>query len=34
VRIQVPESRLGEGKAVLAAFERGEFGLSDDEVYE
>jgi hypothetical protein len=34
VRVQVPESRLDEGKAVLAAFERGEFGLSDDEVYE
>jgi hypothetical protein len=34
VRVQVPELRLDEGKAVLAAFERGEFGLNDDEVYE
>ena len=34
VRVQVPELRLDEGKAVLAAFERGEFGLNEDDVYE
>lgn len=34
VRVQVPARRLDEGKAVLAAFERGDYGLSEDEVYE
>ena len=34
VRVQVPERRLDEGKAVLAAFERGEFGLSEDDAVE
>jgi hypothetical protein len=34
VRVQVPELSLGEGKAVLAAFERGDYGLSEDDVYE
>ncbi len=30
VRVQVPEHRQAQAKAVLAAFERGEYGLSDD----
>ena len=34
VRVQVPEWRLSEGRAVLAAFERGEFGLSEDGLYD
>jgi hypothetical protein len=34
VRVQVPEKRLDQGKEVLAAFERGDYGLSEDEVLE
>ncbi len=31
VRVLVPERRLDRGQDVLAAFERGDFGLRDDE---
>ncbi|MDM7951423.1 DUF2007 domain-containing protein [Hydrogenophaga sp.] len=34
VRVQVPEQRMDQGKQVLAAFERGDYGLSEDEVHE
>jgi hypothetical protein len=34
VRVQVPALRVEQGKEVLAAFERGDYGLSDDEIYE
>ncbi len=30
VRVQVPERRLAQAEAVLVAFERGDYGLSDD----
>jgi hypothetical protein len=34
VRVQVPEHRRTQGEAVLAAFERGDYGLSDDHLGE
>jgi hypothetical protein len=34
VRVQVPEHRLAQAEAVLAAFERGDYGLSDDHLGE
>jgi hypothetical protein len=34
VRVQVPEQRVDQGQQVLAAFERGDYGLSEDEVLE
>ena len=34
VRVQVPELCMDQGKDVLAAFERGDYGLSEDEVLE
>ena len=34
VRVQVPERCMDQGKDVLAAFERGDYGLSEDEVLE
>ena len=34
VRVQVPALCIEQGEAVLAAFERGDYGLSDDDVYE
>ena len=30
VRVQVPEHRRAQGEAVLAAYERGDYGLTDD----
>ena len=30
VRVQVPEHSLAQAEAVLVAFERGDYGLSDD----
>ncbi|WP_332745688.1 putative signal transducing protein [Hydrogenophaga sp.] len=30
VRVQVPEHRRAQAEAVLAAFERGDYGLRDD----
>jgi hypothetical protein len=30
VRVQVPEHRRAQAEAVLAAFERGDYGLTDD----
>jgi len=34
VRVQVPEHRRAQAEAVLAAFERGDYGLSDDHLGE
>ncbi len=34
VRVQVPASCVEQGKAVLTAFERGDYGLSEDDIYE
>jgi hypothetical protein len=34
VRVQVPELRLTQAEAVLVAFERGDYGLSDDHLGE
>jgi hypothetical protein len=34
VRVQVPASCVEQGKAVLAAFERGDYGLSENDLYE
>ncbi len=34
VRVQVPERYMQQGQDVLAAFERGDYGLNEDEVYE
>jgi hypothetical protein len=34
VRVQVPERRMSEGSAVLAAFERGDYRLREDDTYE
>ena len=31
VRVQVPERRLAQAQAVLAAFDRGEFGLDESD---
>lgn len=34
VRVQVPEHKLALAEAVLVAFERGDYGLSDDHLGE
>ena len=34
VRVQVPAFCVEQGQEVLAAFERGDYGLSEDEAYE
>ena len=34
VRVQVPASCVEQGKDVLAAFERGDYGLSENDLYE
>ena len=34
VRVQVPALCVEQGKAVLAAFERGDYGLSENDLYE